>query len=498
MAKIGTGSMWKIAFGFLLGAIFGAIVVAQWAPNLTTSTVAQGPGGSNQGNGAGGGTGPNPTGTGPGATQSQGPGQSHVPAGIACAPGRNGGKTDVGVSATEIKLATTVVRSGIGEAFLGDVQFAMEAYKNKINRAGGICGRRLSIKYVDDGWRVDYGAPDIRSFIKEGDFAIPVGPSSEGLNEVIKNGDIKEAGIPVVGTDGMIIRQYTDPWVWPVAVSTASSARIMALNACARYSPSHGGSCKSMRFAIVFDRNYKFGVEAATAFNNQVKRQTGSNVLGYNYPANNCIHRYCGIDAGQPGYRNEVNTVSGEDFDYLAMFLEPKTASTWMATPGAPTIADKALPAGMIGLAQPLFTRDFAVNCQRYCNQMWVWTGYKPPIEDYANDPTVSTYVDDIKRTKTDADWNNAFAEGGYVGMQLLVQAMQQVGPYLTRARLRDALNSMTFRSGLTLEPVLRWRPGNYFAATTMQAFEIDYQGTFGGWRTKDMFKDPTPQLGTG
>jgi len=151
----------------------------------------------------------------------------------------------------------------------------------------------------------------------------------------------------------------------------------------------------------------------------------------------------------------------------------------------------------MIGLAQPLFTRDFAVHCLSNCNKMWVWTGYKPPIEEYASDPFVKTFVDDLKRTKPDADFNNAFAEGGYVGMLLLVKAMEQVGPNLTRARLKSVLNSISFNSGLTLQPTLRWPAGNYFAASTMQAFEIQYSGSFGGWRAEDIVKDPSPQLGT-
>lgn len=488
MPKVGSSTGWKISAAFVIGAVFGAFVVAQVAPNATKQTAitqAPGPGATT------GGGGPNPT-TGPGGSplpgQTTGSGVGPSGKNLACAAGRNGGATDKGVTATQVSLATTVVRSGIGAAFLGDVQYAMEAVKNKVNRAGGICGRQLSIRYVDDGWRSDLGSQYIRSFIKSGVFAIPVGPSSEGLNVAISNGDIRNAGIPVVGTDGMIISQYRDPWVWPVAVATASSARLMVLNAWNR---------GARKFAIVFDRNYKFGSEAATAFNNEVKRLKHENVDGYN-SQNNCLKSYCGIDAGQPGYRNEVNTVASQDFDFLGMFLEPKTALTWMATPGAPTIANKVQKAGMIGLAQPLFTRDFAVNCQSECHKMWVWTGYKPPIEDYQNDTVVRTFVNDLRKTKPDADENNAFAQGGYVGMLLLVQAMQQAGPDLTRARLKQALNSMSFASGLTLQPTLRWPAGNYFAASTMQAFEIQYSGTFGGWRAQDIVKDPTPQLGTG
>lgn len=482
----------KIGIAFVIGAVFGAITVAQVAPNATTTT-AQGP---NSGAPTGGVVNPTSGATvGPGGPSAGPTGPANLPpapAGIQCAPGRNGGATDKGVTATSIKMATTVVRSGIGEPFLGDVQFAMEAVRNKTNRAGGICGRRLDIKYVDDGWNANTGAQYLRNFINEGVFAIPVGPSSEGLRVVIENGDIRRAQIPVVGTDGLLISQYQDPWVWPVAVATASSARIMARNAYAR---------GARRFAIVFDKNYRFGREGATAFNNEVKRLTRANVDGYNADFN-CVNAFCGVLAGQGSYGTEVDQINGsygnEGFDYLAMFLEPQTALTWMGTPGAPYL-DPSRGLKGIGLAQPLFTRAFAQGCKSKCHGMWVWTGYKPPIEDYKTDAAVRTFVSDLQRTKPDADEFNAFAEGGYAGMSLLVEALKQVGPQLTRARLRIALDAMRFSSGLTMQPTLSWPAApKRFAAWTMQAFEIQYRGTFGGWRSQAIVQDPSPGRGVG
>jgi ABC-type branched-subunit amino acid transport system substrate-binding protein len=479
---------------FAVGAMIGAVSAIQVAPawkQTNTAIVGQGPATSGP-SGEQQGVAP----TGPAATLSPGAqasgNQGAAGSRFQCAVGRNGGATDKGVSATAVKLATTVVRSGIGAAFLGDVQFAMEAVRNKVNREGGICGRQLEIRYVDDGWEANRGAGYLRNFIQEGVFAIPVGPSSEGLNVVIKNGEIRQAGIPVVGTDGMIIRQYTDPWVWPVAVSTASSARIMARNAYQR---------GARNFSIVFDRNYRFGVEAAEAYNNEVKRlMKGGGVPGYNKDYN-CEQRFCGVAAGQSAYNSEVNRFQPGDF--VAMFLEPATALTWMATPGAPRASGAGAIKYGVGAGQPLFTRDFAVNCQSACDQFWVWTGFKPPIENYANDPAVKTFVSDLAKTKPDADEFNQFAEGGYVGMRLLVEAMRLVGPNLTRARLRAVLDSMTFDNGLALQGPLRWRPCadrgacSHFAAATMQAFAIQFRGTFSGWRAKTIAVDPKPDVET-
>src|SRR5439155_10291284 len=71
---------------------------------------------------------------------------------LQCAAGHNGGATDQGVTATQIRMATTVVDSGVGASVLRDVRFAMEAVRNQIDRSGGVCGRQLAVQYVDDGW----------------------------------------------------------------------------------------------------------------------------------------------------------------------------------------------------------------------------------------------------------------------------------------------------------------------------------------------------------
>jgi ABC-type branched-subunit amino acid transport system substrate-binding protein len=145
-----------------------------------------------------------------------------------------------------------------------------------------------------------------------------------------------------------------------------------------------------------------------------------------------------------------------------------------------------------------LFTRGFAVNCKDKCDQMTVWTGFKPPIEGYANDPAVKQYVSDLKRTKSDADEFNAFAQGGYIGMLLLVEALKEVGPDLTRERLKAALDRMSLNTGLTLQDSIRFSPSSRYANTTMQGFTIQHKGTFGGWRAGPTLSDPRPTAGIG
>jgi ABC-type branched-subunit amino acid transport system substrate-binding protein len=300
----------------------------------------------------------------------------------------------------------------------------------------------------------------------------------------------------------MLIDQYRDPWVWPVAVSTASSARIMAYDAYQR---------GARKFSIVFDQNYRFGVEAATAYDNEVKKLTGNDIDGFSQYSQNgdsgCYQAFCGVIANSASYNNEVSTVSSDLGDFMSMFLEPATALQWFATTGAPTptgINGSPKPRlnapGDMGAGQPLFTQNFGVNCKEQCDQLETWSGYKPAIPDFASDPNVQQFVSDLQGTKPDADTQNAFTEGGYVGMELLVKAMQQVGPDLTRSALRSVLDSTTWSSGLTIQDSTRWASGNHFASITMEPFAMEYKGEFGGWRPQpsDITQDPAPTSGTG
>lgn len=376
---------------------------------------------------------------------------------LACKAGQNGGATDAGVTATKINLASTVVFSGIGGSFLADSPKAMQAVVNKVNRQGGICGRQLVLTVRDDGWDANRGLGFLRNFIESKDyFALPVVPSSEGLTAAINAGDIARSGVPVVGSDGMLIQQYKDPWVWPVATATVSTMRIMAKRAYER---------GARTFGIVYDSQYRFGIEGKDAYGDFVKSLPGAE-----------LKSSIGIRPGESGYGSEIQKFNGEcaSCDMVTLLLEPATAETWIA--GKP-VRGKVVTAG----AQTLFNRRFAQNCRSACQGMEVWTGYTPPIDALASLPGVAEYVNDLKSIDPGVDTSNAFVEGAYLGMTVFVEALKRVGPNLTRARLKEVLNSMTYTSDLVSS--LSWTSSRRHANSTAQAFELRYAGdTFSGF----------------
>lgn len=403
-------------------------------------------------------------------------------AGLECAPGKNGGATDKGVTATKIRLASTHVLSGPGSSFLGSSHVGMEAVISNVNSKGGICGRLLELTLRDDAWDAALGASFIQNFINDGTgyFALPVVPSSEGLTQAIRSKYISQAGMPVVGTDGMLKEQYQDPFVWPVATATVSTMRIMAKHAY--------DALGARQFGIVYDARYKFGKEGARAFKDYVEKLPGAEVAAY-----------IPIQPGQPNYP-ETETFNAKcgaakRCEFVAMLLEPGTAISWVNSMGDDANGRRyGFGSKGTGGAQPLFNEKFARDCGEPCSGMLLWTGYNPPIGDKVNLPGVNKYVADVTAIDPGVDENNQFLEGAYLGMSVFVEALRKVGPDLTRARLKAVMDSMSYTSDLSSP--LNFAPGKHYANIGAQAFVVrTAAGGFGGFGDAGtgFINDPDP-----
>lgn len=414
----------------------------------------------------------------------QGPGKTSVGAAgnqFECKAGRNGGKTDVGVTAREIRLASTHVQTGPGSSFLGLSHFGMEAVVARVNSQGGICGRRLVLNLRDDGWDAARGRQFLEDFIRQGYFAIPVAPSSEGLTAAINAKVIGRSGVPVVGTDGMLKEQYKEPFVWPVAVATVSQMRVMA---------KHAYDKGARTFGIVYDNKYKFGLEGATAFKDYVGGLAGAK-----------LKAYVGIQPLQQSFNTEAKAFNdaceagdSQPCDFVAFLLEPGAGTSWVKSQPVVDGEKKGFGKILTGGAQPLFNDRFARDCGDYCNGMLVWTGYNPPVGPLKNLAGVNEYVQDVTSLDRGVDVSNQFLQGSYLGMKIFVEALKKVGPNLTRLRVKEIMDQMSYASDLA--PNLQWSAGNHFANQAAQPFKMNYaSGDFSGFSAEGsgFVKDPTP-----
>jgi ABC-type branched-subunit amino acid transport system substrate-binding protein len=386
------------------------------------------------------------------------------------------------VTKNSILLGAVTVDSGPGASFLQPEDVAMQAVATRVNNAGGICGRQLKLDLHDSGWDAQTGLRYIQNLV-EGDkvFALAVNPDSEGLAAASSKHYLADHKVPAVGTDGLLYSQYQDPYVWPIAAST-----VTAMHAIAASQHKAGRT----NFSLVYESTYRFGREGANAYNSTVRQLTGHDIPGYRDPDTDtkCVGQFCGIVANQQGYGSDANTInmacSGK-CDAGAVLLEPTTAITWFSSGGV--FGGVADPSGGKGAApQPLFDRYFADGCQHTCDGLRLWTGFLPPIQQFASQPGVQDFVHDMQAYSSNVDIDNQFAEGAYLGMRLTVDVLTQAsaGPGgLTRDTVAATLDATSnYDIGLTVKP-LSWSPGNHFAATTVHAFDESYPAGFGGWQ---------------
>ncbi|MBI2169249.1 MAG: ABC transporter substrate-binding protein [Actinobacteria bacterium] len=408
-------------------------------------------------------------------------GASGEKAGLECKEGKNGGETDTGVTGDSIKLAANVVLDGPGSNFLSDSPTGMQAVVNKVNAAGGICGRQLKLTTVNDSWEAARGRTNIENFIADGNFALPVLPSSEGLSNAIDAGVIEKAGIPVIGTDGMRKEQYdakgNASWVGPVATATVSQVRIMA-----EYGKAQLGAQK---FGIVYDQKYKFGEEGEAAYKKYLKDK-------YNIDPGDVASQK--LDPEKQSYQNEaqafVNACGGpKKCDVVVLLLEPQTGIKWWTA-----VKEDGKGGKMTAGAQPLFNEKFARGCGDVCNGIWVWTGYNPAIGPNTAKPGIAEYISDVKAISPSIDITNQFLQGAYLGMKVFVKTLEDCSPNLTRKCVKERLDSLDYTSDFA--ETLTWRSGNHFANTGARAYAITYSaGSFSDFEDKQTgFRpDPTP-----
>jgi ABC-type branched-subunit amino acid transport system substrate-binding protein len=396
---------------------------------------------------------------------------------ISCAGGHNGGASAPGVSATNIHIASTIVTTGVGAGFLGEAVNGMNAAIAEANSSGGVCGRSITLDTINTGWDATTGNQDISNYVASNQiFALVGEPDSEGLKGAIDSGTIDRAGIPVVGSDGMLADQYNrSPWVFPVAASTVSNMHIIAKYAVQKLGASS--------FGIVYDTAYKFGAEGAAAFDAEVHRLTGRDIQGFSPGGGSCSGAYCGVSSQNQSYSSDISAFNSacNPCDVVVLLLEPGPAETWMKGEE---------PSGgswykhLFG-GEPLFDDQFASTCGSDCAGMVVWTGYHPAIQPFDGESAVVRYENSLRSVcPQGCDPQNEFTEGAYIGTRMFIEAcrrVNQAGRPLTRDTLREALQGSPFDFGLSANP-LHYGGLPHLANISMAAFSDNAQGSFNGW----------------
>src|SRR5262245_35056606 len=74
---------------------------------------------------------------------------------------------EVGVTATTVTLGQSAAFTGPAQALGLEMRKGMEAYLTSINKQGGINGRKIVLKTLDDGYEADKAAANTKKLINE-------------------------------------------------------------------------------------------------------------------------------------------------------------------------------------------------------------------------------------------------------------------------------------------------------------------------------------------
>ncbi|MBW3669656.1 MAG: ABC transporter substrate-binding protein, partial [Actinobacteria bacterium] len=299
------------------------------------------------------------------------------------------------------------------------------------NKRSSICGS--AIELVDS------------NLAEAGDAVAVMGlPLDPVFDDAIADGRFERMAIPVVGGDGLAAHQHTSPAVYPVGTSAAALTRTAVHHA-------YGEGART--YAVVHDATNRFGSEAAEALKSYVNR------LGGTVKASIAVDPVASTLATRSEEFSRACGNHGCDFVFLALL--PGTALTWLsANPQPAKIRLAALPT--------LLTSGFADGCfktgNEQCDGLTAWSGFIPPFGEHADNLEAayawSTQLDNSRK-------GSAMVEAAVISARVLLEAMIEAGPRLTRSSLHRALERMTFISNVTSP--LQWsrqvpRVGNRYA----------------------------------
>ncbi|HEX9696448.1 MAG TPA: ABC transporter substrate-binding protein [Actinomycetota bacterium] len=409
-----------------------------------------------------------------------------------------GKATDVGITATSIKLGSTFAISGPVSNISGPILKGVQAYLNEVNANGGVNGRKIEFKYYDDGWDAQRGKSKIKQLVEQDKvFMLVSVPSSNGLDAA--SGYLDQKKVPVLGTSGLIETQFKAHMQWPVGTSSRSAARIGLISATQRL--------QAKTFGIVW-LDLLAGYEARDAILDAAKR----GFQGLNEKSIVADRR---ISISEPSFESVWNDVQNQARkngvasgrpDYIVLAIDPTNAIKAMQA--AERLGFR--PAKGWGGAAPLFL-DLVLRDAPYAVKtgLEAGTAFFPPVGQFANQPAVKKYVQVVRKYFADVDLNNPYLQGGYTGAALAVDVLEKVGTCVTRDRVIQVANSLTNHSPAGLTNPMTFRPigvgpahyGNTYGLV-VQAVPNGTAGctrSIGCWNvvpasgSDPFYKDPTP-----
>jgi branched-chain amino acid transport system substrate-binding protein len=373
---------------------------------------------------------------------------------VAAGPAGAAGQYDTGASDSTIKIGQTYPYSGPGSGAASGAR-AMAGYFTMLNDHGGINGRKIDFKSLDDGYSPPKTVEQTRRLVEEDGvlliFASLGTPTSEAVRPYLNSRKVPQLFL-VTGASAVIDPQRY-PWTMVGLPSYAAEARIFAKYLLAEkpdakigilYQDDDFGRDHLDGFlAELGDRAAKMVVAKATY---QITDATlTSQMITLKSSGADTVYL---ITQGRPAPQS-VSAVRALDWNPLVLLPSVSTSKGIIGPAG-----DEALK----GVVSAGYEKD-------------------PTSPALADDPAVQEYLAWMNKYVPAADWeSDKSAPIGYVMAQLMAEVLRRCGDDVTRANvLRQATSLKDFTMPMLLPGLaVSTSPTNYFPFRGMQMERYD------------------------
>ena len=338
----------------------------------------------------------------------------------------SGGTSDVGVTSNSILIGATVPLSGPAAAY-GTIAKASDAYFRYVNDQGGINGRQISYKYLDDAYNPAQTVPLTKQLVEQDQVFLTFG----GL-----------------GTqDQTSVRDYLNqkqvPQVIVATGATTFAAEFAKYPYTYGWQPVYQGeSLIYAQYILQNSPNAKIGV----IYQNDDYGQDYLDGLdkGLGNKASEMIVDKESNDVGAPDLSSQILKLKNSGADTLFVFETPSPAikalvSTYQAG-WQPTIFLNSVsaPVPYVQAAQKAAGDDAAVN-----GIISVEYTKDPADPSQANDAGIQLYKQVMSKYYADGKLEDGFNMYGMATAWTLVDVLKKAGANLTRQAVLDQMNQL-------------------------------------------------------
>jgi len=366
------------------------------------------------------------------------------------------GKYDTGASDTTIKIGQTYPLSGpdSGAAFGAR---AMAAYFAMLNDKGGVNGRKIDLRTLDDGYSPPKTVEQTRRLVESDGvllmFASLGTPTSEAVRPYLNNKKVPQLFLVTGATSVADPKRY--PWTMAGIPGYAAEGRIFAKYILAEK--------PNAKIAILYQDD-DFGRDHLDAFLGQLGDRASKMVVAK-----------ASYQIADPTLTSQMITLRDSGADTVYLITQGR------ASPQSITAVRQLGWNPLILLPGVSTSKGIIGSVGDEALKGVVSVGYmKDPMDPaYANDPAVKDYLAWVEKYIPAADRRiDKSAPNGFIAAQLMAEVLRRCGDDLTRA---NVLRQATSLKDVTLPMLL---PGitvntsstNYFPFGEMQMER--YEGT--------------------